>query len=99
MMSILYKASPDEVKMVLVDQAAGAQSLRKHSALDRAGGDRSEDRFERAAKCDARNGDRLKLWHSVAFETSTSTTALSKRINRSTLFDNLEETEHKPLPT
>src|SRR5437879_1874289 len=34
-------------------QAVGAKSLREHSSLDRAGGDRSEDRFECVAKCDA----------------------------------------------
>src|SRR4029077_12110692 len=38
-------------------EAAGTQPLREHSALDRAGGDRSEDRFQRAAERDARNGE------------------------------------------
>src|SRR5205814_4011754 len=42
-------------------EAAGAKSLREHSSLDRARGDRSENRLQRVAKRDARNGESTEI--------------------------------------
>ena len=56
-MSILYKSTPDEVRMILVDpEAPGNGPVRGHSAPADAGDHRSQEGHLRAAQRGARNG-------------------------------------------
>ena len=56
-MSMLYKATPEEVRLILVDpEAAGAGQLRRHPAPAHADHHRAEAGVERAAQCGARDG-------------------------------------------
>jgi len=99
MMSILYKASPDEVKMVLVDPKRLELSLYENiphllapvvtdpkiaSNVLRNATREMENRLKLLAQRGVRNIDQYN-------RTFQKTQSLS-------LFDNVEETEHKPLP-
>ena len=99
MMSILYKASPDEVKMVLVDPKRLELNLYENiphllapvvtdpkiaSNVLRNATREMENRLKLLAQRGVRNIDQYN-------RTFQKTQSLS-------LFDNVEETEHKPLP-
>ena len=61
-MGMLYKATPDELKLVLVDPKRLELGLYEDIPASLfAGGDGPEGRVERAAQRHARNGARLKL--------------------------------------
>ena len=99
MMSILFKASPDEVKMVLVDPKRLELSLYEHiphllapvvtdpkvaSNVLRNATREMENRLKLLAQRGVRNIDQYNRTF--------------KKDQSLSLFDNLEESEHKPLP-
>ena len=56
-LSMLYKGTPDELKMVMIDpEAPGTRPVRRHPAPAGSGRHRSESRVQRFAQRHARNG-------------------------------------------
>src|SRR5262249_31425091 len=99
MMSILYKASPDDVKMVLVDPkrlelnlyegiphliARSAPDPKAPSNVPRTPTKKMKNRLKLLAQRGVRNIDQ----YNRTFQKNQSLS----------LFDNVEESEHKPLP-
>jgi len=79
-------------------QAAGAESLREYSALDRAGGDRPESCVQRFAERYAGNGEPAEAAAQRGVRNIEQYNRTFKKEQSLSLFDNVEESEHKPLP-
>ena len=78
---ILYRATPDDVRMIMVDpEAPRARDVRRHSAPDDAGRRRAEEGGQRACagRC-ARWKSATRRWPPTACATSSSSTATCGR--------------------
>ncbi len=99
MMSILYKASPDEVKLVLVDPKRLELNLYDnipHLIAPVVTDPKIASNVLRNATREMEN--RLKLLAQRGVRNIDQYNRTFKREHSLSLFDNLEETEHKPLP-
>jgi S-DNA-T family DNA segregation ATPase FtsK/SpoIIIE len=99
MMSILYKASPDEVKLVLVDPKRLELNLYEnipHLIAPVVTDPKIASNVLRNATREMEN--RLKLLAQRGVRNIDQYNRTFKREQSLSLFDNLEETEHKPLP-
>jgi S-DNA-T family DNA segregation ATPase FtsK/SpoIIIE len=99
MMSILYKASPDEVKMVLVDPKRLELNLYEnipHLIAPVVTDPKIASNVLRNATREMEN--RLKLLAQRGVRNIDQYNRTFKKEQSLSLFDNLEETEHKPLP-
>ena len=99
MMSILYKASPDEVKMVLVDPKRLELNLYEnipHLIAPVVTDPKIASNVLRNATREMEN--RLKLLAQRGVRNIDQYNRTFKKDQSLSLFDNLEETEHKPLP-
>jgi len=99
MMSILYKASPDEVKLVLVDPKRLELSLYEnipHLLAPVVTDPKIASNVLRNATREMEN--RLKLLAQRGVRNIDQYNRTFKKEQSLSLFDNLEETEHKPLP-
>src|SRR5216117_362522 len=99
MMSILYKASPDEVKMVLVDPKRLELNLYEnipHLIAPVVTDPKIASNVLRNATREMEN--RLKLLAQRGVRNIDQYNRTFKKEHSLSLFDNLEETEHKPLP-
>src|SRR6202011_5473982 len=99
MMSILYKASPDEVKMVLVDPKRLELNLYEnipHFVAPVVTDPKIASNVLRNATREMEN--RLKLLAQRGVRNIDQYNRTFKKEQSLSLFDNLEETEHKPLP-
>jgi S-DNA-T family DNA segregation ATPase FtsK/SpoIIIE len=99
MMSILYKASPDEVKLVLVDPKRLELNLYEnipHLIAPVVTDPKIASNVLRNATREMEN--RLKLLAQRGVRNIDQYNRTFKKEQSLSLFDNLEETEHKPLP-
>ena len=99
MMSILYKASPEEVKMVLVDPKRLELNLYEnipHLIAPVVTDPKIASNVLRNATREMEN--RLKLLAQRGVRNIDQYNRTFKKEQSLSLFDNLEETEHKPLP-
>jgi DNA segregation ATPase FtsK/SpoIIIE, S-DNA-T family len=99
MMSILYKASPDEVKMVLVDPKRLELNLYEnipHLIAPVVTDPKIASNVLRNATREMEN--RLKLLAQRGVRNIDQYNRTFKKEQSLSLFDNLEESEHKPLP-
>ncbi len=99
MMSILYKARPDEVKLVLVDPKRLALNLYEnipHLIAPVVTDPKIASNVLRNATREMEN--RLKLLAQRGVRNIDQYNRTFKKEQSLSLFDNLEETEHKPLP-
>jgi S-DNA-T family DNA segregation ATPase FtsK/SpoIIIE len=99
MMSILYKASPDEVKMVLVDPKRLELNLYEnipHLIAPVVTDPKIASNVLRNATREMEN--RLKLLAQRGVRNIDQYNRTFKKDHSLSLFDNLEESEHKPLP-
>jgi S-DNA-T family DNA segregation ATPase FtsK/SpoIIIE len=99
MMSILYKASPDEVKMVLVDPKRLELNLYEnipHLIAPVVTDPKIASNVLRNATREMEN--RLKLLAQRGVRNIDQYNRTFKKEQSLSLFDKLEETEHKPLP-
>jgi len=99
MMSILYKASPDEVKMVLVDPKRLELNLYEnipHLIAPVVTDPKIASNVLRNATREMEN--RLKLLAQRGVRNIDQYNRTFKKDQSLSLFDKLEETEHKPLP-
>jgi S-DNA-T family DNA segregation ATPase FtsK/SpoIIIE len=99
MMSILYKASPDEVKMVLVDPKRLELNLYEnipHLIAPVVTDPKIASNVLRNATKEMEN--RLKLLAQRGVRNIDQYNRTFKKDQSLSLFDNLEESEHKPLP-
>ena len=99
MMSILYKASPDEVKMVLVDPKRLELNLYEnipHLIAPVVTDPKIASNVLRNATREMEN--RLKLLAQRGVRNIDQYNRTFKKDQSLSLFDNLEESEHKPLP-
>src|SRR5438105_4455569 len=99
MLSILFKASPDEVKMVLVDPKRLELSLYEnipHLIAPVVTDPKIASNVLRNATREMEN--RLKLLAQRGVRNIDQYNRTFKKEHSLSLFDNLEETEHKPLP-
>jgi len=99
MMSILYKASPEEVKMVLVDPKRLELNLYEnipHLIAPVVTDPKIASNVLRNATREMEN--RLKLLAQRGVRNIDQYNRTFKKEHSLSLFDNLEETEHKPLP-
>ena len=99
MMSILYKASPDEVKLVLVDPKRLELNLYEnipHLIAPVVTDPKIASNVLRNATREMEN--RLKLLAQRGVRNIDQYNRTFKKDQSLSLFDNLEETEHKPLP-
>src|ERR1700731_2067604 len=99
MMSILYKASPDDVKMVLVDPKRLQLNLYEnipHLIAPVVTDPKIASNVLRNATREMEN--RLKLLAQRGVRNIDQYNRTFKREQSLSLFDNLEESEHKPLP-
>jgi S-DNA-T family DNA segregation ATPase FtsK/SpoIIIE len=99
MMSILYKASPDDVKMVLVDPKRLELNLYEnipHLIAPVVTDPKIASNVLRNATKEMEN--RLKLLAQRGVRNIDQYNRTFQKSGQSTLFDNVEETEHKPLP-
>src|SRR6202023_2395659 len=99
MMSILYKASPDDVKMVLVDPKRLELNFYEgipHWIAPVVTDPKVASNVLRNATREMEN--RLKLLAQRGVRNIEQYNRTFKREQSLSLFDNLEETEHKPLP-
>src|SRR3989475_4284141 len=99
MMSILYKASPDEVKLVLVDPKRLELNLYEnipHLIAPVVTDPKIASNVLRNATREMEN--RLKLLAQRGVRNIDQYNRTFKKEHSLSLFDNLEETEHKPLP-
>ncbi len=99
MMSILYKASPDEVKLVLVDPKRLELNLYEnipHLIAPVVTDPKIASNVLRNATREMEN--RLKMLAQRGVRNIDQYNRTFKKDQSLSLFDNLEETEHKPLP-
>jgi S-DNA-T family DNA segregation ATPase FtsK/SpoIIIE len=99
MMSILYKASPDEVKMVLVDPKRLELNLYEnipHLIAPVVTDPKIASNVLRNATKEMEN--RLKLLAQRGVRNIDQYNRSFQKAGQSTLFDNVEDAEHKPLP-
>jgi S-DNA-T family DNA segregation ATPase FtsK/SpoIIIE len=99
LMSILYKASPDEVKLVLVDPKRLELNLYEnipHLIAPVVTDPKIASNVLRNATREMEN--RLKLLAQRGVRNIDQYNRTFKKEQSLSLFDNLEETEHKPLP-
>src|SRR6266404_527592 len=99
MISILYKASPDEVKMVLVDPKRLELNLYEnipHLIAPVVTDPKIASNVLRNATREMEN--RLKLLAQRGVRNIDQYNRTFKKTQSLTLFDNVEESEHKPLP-
>jgi DNA segregation ATPase FtsK/SpoIIIE, S-DNA-T family len=99
MMSILYKASPDDVKMVLVDPKRLELNLYEnipHLIAPVVTDPKIASNVLRNATKEMEN--RLKLLAQRGVRNIDQYNRTFQKSGQSTLFDNVEEAEHKPLP-
>jgi DNA segregation ATPase FtsK/SpoIIIE, S-DNA-T family len=99
MMSILYKANPDEVKLVLVDPKRLELNLYEnipHLIAPVVTDPKIASNVLRNATREMEN--RLKLLAQRGVRNIDQYNRTFKKEQSLSLFDNLEETEHKPLP-
>jgi S-DNA-T family DNA segregation ATPase FtsK/SpoIIIE len=99
MMSILYKASPDEVKMVLVDPKRLELNLYEgipHLIAPVVTDPKVASNVLRNATKEMKNRLKLLAQHSVRNIDQYNRTF--QKNQSLSLFDNVEDTEHKPLP-
>ena len=99
MMSILYKASPDDVKMVLVDPKRLELNLYEgipHLIAPVVTDPKIASNVLRNATREMEN--RLKLLAQKGVRNIEQYNRTFQKQQSLSLFDNLEETEHKPLP-
>jgi S-DNA-T family DNA segregation ATPase FtsK/SpoIIIE len=99
MMSILYKANPDEVKLVLVDPKRLELNLYEnipHLIAPVVNDPKIASNVLRNATREMEN--RLKLLAQRGVRNIDQYNRTFKKEQSLSLFDNLEETEHKPLP-
>jgi DNA segregation ATPase FtsK/SpoIIIE, S-DNA-T family len=99
MMSILYKASPDDVKMVLVDPKRLELNLYEnipHLIAPVVTDPKIASNVLRNATKEMEN--RLKLLAQRGVRNIDQYNRTFQKAGQSTLFDNIEDAEHKPLP-
>jgi S-DNA-T family DNA segregation ATPase FtsK/SpoIIIE len=99
MMSILYKASPDDVKMVLVDPKRLELNLYEnipHLIAPVVTDPKIASNVLRNATKEMEN--RLKLLAQRGVRNIDQYNRTFQKTGQSTLFDNVEDAEHKPLP-